>query len=653
MTRAPRSPARLFVLYALASLLPVLVLGGVLAVSFRGETDRRGLDEGRSEAALIARTAIEPLLAARPLNQGLSGGERAAVSRLAARVIHGGEVLRMRLRGLDGQVVFSDDGSGQNGRPDDEALDAAQGTTVAELTRLNADANDTGRAGVQSVEVYVPLGAGQPTRQVGVLEIYLPYAPISHDVTAGLHRLYLELAIGLAALYLVLFGITVSVSNLLRREADFTAFLAEHDGLTELPNRALFQRRAAAAVTAASLTGTSTAIAIIDLDRFKVINDSLGHRNGDELIAELARRLSAQMRPGDTVARLGGDEFGLVLRDVEDARPALQRLRDVIDREIDVSGLPLTVQASIGFVTAPHDGAEVDELLQRADLAMYAAKERHAGVLRYDASLDQYDAGRLTLVSELRRAIDEDQLVLHYQPQVAFADGRVRAVEALIRWQHPVHGLLFPDAFLPLAEQTDLIDKLTTWVLRRALRDLPALTAVEPALSVAVNVSARTIGRASFAAEVIDALREFAVEGERLVVEVTETALLADRRRAGEVLGILAEAGVGTSLDDFGQGHTSLGHLSALPVDELKVDKGFVLGMLESRADAAIVRSIVDLGHNLGLRVVAEGVETEAMWAALAALGCDIAQGYLIARPIPLEALVAWLRSPRAVRSPA
>jgi diguanylate cyclase (GGDEF)-like protein len=594
----------------------------------------------------VARTAVEPLLSGHPLSDGVAPSERAGLLRLTAHVIGRGDVLRLRVRSLTGRVVVSDDRSGLADKPDDEALDAAGGRTVALLTRLNADANDTGRRGVAAVEVYLPLDAGRANHRVGVLEIYLPYAPISREVASGLHRLYLELGAGLSVLYLVLFAITASVSAALRRESERNVFLAEHDVLTELPNRGLFHRRAVNAVRSATTTRRAAAIAIVDLDRFKDINDTLGHSTGDSLLTEIARRLAATMRPGDTVARLGGDEFGIIVRGVEDAEPVLWRLREVIDREIEIRGLPLSVQASIGFVSVPEDGTAVDELLQRAEVAMYAAKARHVGVVRYDTAFDNYDAARLTLVSELRHAIEQDQLVLHYQPQASFASGQVRSVEALVRWQHPTLGLLYPDAFLPLAEQTDLIDRLTSWVLRSALRDVRRLAEADPSLRVAINVSARTIGRESFAAEVIEQLAEHGVPGHRLIVEVTETALLADPARAAGVLGALAEAGVGTSLDDFGQGHTSLGYLSKLPLDELKIDKGFVLDMLENEAHAAIVRSIIDLGHNLALEVVAEGIETIEHHDRLRDIGCDVAQGYLLARPMPFVALQAWLGSP-------
>jgi predicted signal transduction protein with EAL and GGDEF domain len=344
------------------------------------------------------------------------------------------------------------------------------------------------------------------------------------------------------------------------------------------------------------------------------------------------------------VARLGGDEFGLIVRSLDDAEPVLWRLLEIIDREVEISGLPVSVQASIGFVSAPEDGRDVDELMQRADVAMYAAKAHHTGVMRYDSSLDHYDAASLALVSELRRGIDNGELRLHYQPQTAAGDRTLRAIEALVRWQHPDQGLLMPDQFLSLAEQTDVIEKLTTWVLRTALAELKDLPVTDQELCVAVNVSARTIGRQSFATEVIALLNEFELPGRRLTIEVTETALMADPDRAAAVLSRLADAGVGISLDDFGRGQTSLGYLSALPLDELKIDRGFVTGMLDSPTHAAIVRSILELGHNLGLRVVAEGVETEPVLQTLIAAGCDVVQGFLLGQPMPAAELASWLR---------
>ncbi|HLM95710.1 MAG TPA: bifunctional diguanylate cyclase/phosphodiesterase [Acidimicrobiales bacterium] len=642
MSPAPRtrSLARVFITYAAITAVPVILLGVALGFSYRTEASKSGVAEGRSEALLVAQTAVEPILDGRPLSQGLSPTELTAMNRLVKRAVGDHDVLRLRLQDVTGHVVYSDDGTGFSKNVDDEAVEAAQGQITAEVTHLNADSDDTGLPlGPKAVEVYLPVTAGSPEHVVGVFEVYLPYAPIAADVNAGLGTLYRDLALGLGALYIVLFLISFSVSRRLRQQVRENKFLAEHDPLTDLPNRSLFHQRAKEAVMQAVRGDSHTAIAIVDLDRFKEVNDTLGHESGDQLLTLLAQRLADHTRPQDAVARLGGDEFGVILSEVGDAEEVLRRLRDIIEHEVEVSGLPLSVESSIGYVIAPDDGIDVDDLLQHADVAMYLAKAQHVGVVRYDPQHDHYDAANLGLIADLRRAIDAGELLLHYQPKAALDDGRVEAVEALVRWQHPTLGLLYPDRFLPMCEQTDLIDRLTACVIRTALTDIRDIADV----AVSVNVSARTLGRGHFAEQVIAVLDDLRVAPQRLIIEITETALLTDPPRAAAVLAQLDAVGVRVSLDDFGIGQTSLGYLSSLPVHELKIDKSFVMDMLANPAHAAIVRSIVDLGHNLKLRVVGEGVETDGVFTTLRDAGCDLAQGYLLARPMPVDQLRLWL----------
>jgi diguanylate cyclase len=488
---------------------------------------------------------------------------------------------------------------------------------------------------------------GTPAHVVGVLEVYLPYAPIAQDVNAGLGILYRELSVGLALLYLLLAGISFSVTRRLRAQVARNAHLAEHDPLTGLPNRALFHRRVVEALAAVD-RGRSVTVAVIDLDRFKEVNDTLGHSNGDALLRELGRRLGGAVRGDDTVARLGGDEFGVVLtgvRESHDVLMTLLRLLELLQEEVDVGGLPLAADASIGFAMSPSDGDDVDTLLQHADVAMYVAKAGPSSIVRYDSGHDHYDSGKLALVAELRRAITADELTLHYQPKARVATGEIIAVEALVRWNHPDRGLLYPDAFLPIAEQTGIIDSLTRWVLYTALAQLKSWGDEVGDLSVAINISARNISRGDFAEIVMSALDATGVLPERLLLEITETAFVVDPERAGRSLRQLAAAGVRVSLDDFGRGQTSLGYLSTLPLHEVKIDKSFVMDMLENRSHAAIVRSVIDLAHNLGFEVVAEGVETEQVLAELTVLGCDIAQGYLFTRPMAAGLLPNWLLS--------
>jgi diguanylate cyclase (GGDEF)-like protein len=627
----------------------VLVLGLLLAGSYRSAANGRGLAEARSQAAILTRTAIAPILDGANLSRGLTPAETKALDRMSKAAISTKQVIRLRLRSLAGRVVYATDPASIGQRPDDEALDAVRGSVVSELTRLNADPGShdvSGFGNEKAVEVYRPVYAtNRPTREVGVLEVYLPDGPIAADVTAGLGALYRDLGVGLGVLYVLLAGISFSATRRLRAQVARNAHLAEHDALTGLPNRALFHRRVEEAIAAAD-EGEHFAVAVIDLDRFKEVNDTLGHGNGDALLSELSARLADAVGGTDTVARLGGDEFGLVLNQpgaIDDVRAALIQLRGLLQQDVEVRGLPLAVEASIGFAMAPEDGTTVDALLQHADVAMYVAKATHAGVVRYDSSQDHYDSGKLALVAELKHAIDSDQLLLHYQPKASVSSRDIVAVEALVRWNHPDRGLLYPDAFLDIAEQTGIIDALTRWVLHNALEQLKAWGPEFGDLSVAINVSARNLARADFADGVLREIAQSRVSPDRVLLEITETALVTDPDRAGRSLRRLAAAGVRISLDDFGRGQTSLGYLSTLPLHEVKIDKSFVSDMLDDHSHAAIVRSVIDLAHNLGFEVVAEGVETEQILAELTSLGCDIAQGYLLAKPMPPAVLPNWV----------
>ena len=637
------SPLQQLFVIAAIMLVPVLLIGLVLGGSYRSEATRRGLVQGRDEALLMAQSAVEPLLNGQPLSKGLTSSETTRLRTLATDAVRNGSVQRLRLRDLQGNVIFSDDGSGFHDAIEDEALDAAHGHMVVRLTHLNSDSVDRGKVKGLSVEVYLPLYVASATNRVGVMEIYLPYAPISADVNAGIHTLYRNLAIGLALLYLILLAISHWVTVRLRRQVKVNTYQSEHDALTDLPNRVLFHRMASAELSAARKRAQPTTIAIIDLDRFKEVNDTLGHQNGDLLLAMIGDRLRTHLRAPDVLARFGGDEFGVVLSDVGDPTDVLTRLREVIQGELQVAGLPLSIEASIGYVVSPDDGSSVDELLQRADVAMYVAKTVRSGVIRYDESQDHYDASNLSLVTELRHAIESNQLVLHYQPKITVGGHEVSGIEALVRWQHPELGLLNPDRFIPLVEQTDLIDELTDWVVQHALSEIGTLGSRFETLNLSVNVSARNLARSDFARQVLHRIKKAATEPSRLTVEVTETSLMADPERAAASLLEMSRAGVRISIDDFGSGQTSLGLLANLPIAELKIDRSFIQDIHVNPANAAIVRSMVELGHQLDLVVVAEGVETSDELDVVTATGCDVVQGYFYARPMPSDQLDTWL----------
>ncbi|HEX4903071.1 MAG TPA: GGDEF domain-containing protein [Acidimicrobiales bacterium] len=434
---------------------------------------------------------------------------------------------------------------------------------------------------------------------------------------------------------------------------------AMHDDLTGLPNRACFYDRAEQALKAAKRSGAATAVLLFDLDRFKEINDTLGHRYGDRVLRAIGPRIAPHLREADTVARLGGDEFCVLLPEVHDLPSAMDvaaRITEALEEPLEVDGMILVVEASCGVAVAPDHGDTADLLLQRADIAMYAAKRTHQGVAAYDGLLDRNTPDRLALLGELRTAVPNEELVLHYQPQVDLGTGRVEGVEALVRWQHPRRGLLSPDHFVPLAEDTGYIHQLTSWVLDAALDQLrcwiddPA-SGIDGDFTVAVNLSTHSLLDDCFAAEVAIALDRFGIPADRLVLEITETTLMADPERAANVLTVLADQGVRFAIDDFGTGYSSLASLRALPVHELKIDKSFVHTMGDESDDAVIVRSVIDLGHTLGLRTVAEGVEDPAVRDRLARLGCDSAQGYAVAAPMPPEALTTWLAGRRVAPS--
>jgi diguanylate cyclase (GGDEF)-like protein len=419
-----------------------------------------------------------------------------------------------------------------------------------------------------------------------------------------------------------------------------------HDALTGLPNRKLLQNRAAQALADAVRDGHTAAVLIIDLDRFKEVNDTLGHHVGDELLKQVGRRLDDVLRPGDTVARLGGDEFAILLpeiRDVSVAADVADRIRLTLAVPFDLNGLTFELEGSIGIALCPEDGTDIDLLMQRADVAMYLAKETRARWERYSAERDRNSPERLGMLGDLRRALEDGELVLHYQPKADLRTGDIVGVEALVRWRHRRRGLIFPDEFIPMAEQSGLIHSITSCVIDAGLSQLAEWRRDGLVLQLAINVSVRDLHDPRFVEQVKMALERFAIPSSQLVLEITEGVVMADPERVLLTLNALNGLGVRLSLDDFGAGYSSLTYLKRLPVSEIKIDKSFVMRMDVDEDDARIVRSTIDLGQGLGLRVVAEGVETAQAWARLARLGCDIAQGYFLSRPIPGDELAQFV----------
>ena len=431
----------------------------------------------------------------------------------------------------------------------------------------------------------------------------------------------------------------------LNRELEHQAL---HDSLTELPNRLLLQDRLRQAILTAQRKQHQLALLITDLDRFKEINDTLGHHYGDLVLQEVADRMRGALRESDTIARLGGDEFAILLPNVasdDDAVNAARKLITALEQPIVLEGQNFHVGASVGIALYPEQGEDGATLMRHADVAMYIAKRSASGYSLYDPREDQHSVSRLALASELKQAIEHKQLVLFYQPKIDLRRGDVVAVEAVVRWDHPQRGLLLPDEFIPLAEHTGLIRPLTFLVLDEALRQMHLWQESGLNLRVSINLSARHLQDESLAEKIAEAMARWRVAPGLVEFEITESAIMSNPLRAMDTLTELDAMGAGLSIDDFGTGYSSLIYLKQLPVDEIKIDKSFVIDMLENNEDFVIVRSTVDLAHNMGRRVVAEGVESQAVLNMLLNLGCDMAQGYHISRPLTAPVLTRWLKN--------
>jgi len=423
---------------------------------------------------------------------------------------------------------------------------------------------------------------------------------------------------------------------------------ANHDALTGLPNRKLFSNRLEQTLGVSRLTDTSFAVLLLDLDRFKEVNDTLGHPTGDLLLKKIAERLQDAVPSTDMIARVGGDEFALLLPSADSAgqaSTASEELLKVLFEPFDLAGLTLEIGGSIGIAMYPQHGDDAASLVKCADVSMYVAKQAQSGFAIYDEEKDHNSVRFLTLTGDLRRAILEGQLTLFYQPKINLKENRIVAVEALIRWIHPEHGFIPPDDFIDKAEQTGVIGDMTEWVLNTALAQAAAWQDRGLEIDMAVNISARLLNDFEIVKMVNQSLRKWKVPPESLILEVTENALMDDPAKAMEVISGLAALRARISIDDFGTGYSSLGYLKDLPANEMKIDKCFVQSMHESESDATIVRSTVGLAHGLGLKVVAEGIETEEHCRALTAINCDVGQGYLFSKPLPIEEFEFWLIS--------
>jgi diguanylate cyclase (GGDEF)-like protein len=634
--------------FAAVSVLLVVALGGLMAAQLASMISDRALRSATDSAVLTTTIAIQPQLTAADIANGIPPAKKAALDRAVAGSRGNVEIARIKIWHSDGDLVYVADPHTQVGPPSatsalpsHELAEALEGHIEAELV---TESDEPGNARLLErygtlLEVYVPIQYAGSERPAGAFELYLPYEPVRASIRADTVRAVALLALGLLVLWAGLFRTVASASQRLRSESRRNEHQALHDALTGLPNRELLRDRVDHSLRTAGPDG-QVALVMFDLDRFREVNDTLGHRHGDQLIRELADRLRAEVDDAGTVARLGGDEFAVLLTGAgaEAAVAEAERLRAALRVPLEIGGVALTVEASAGISLHPADADDAGTMLRHADIALYVAKRTHLGVSRYDPAADGHTPERLRTLAELSQAIDGDQLVLHYQPKLDVTGG-VRGVEALVRWQHPVRGLLAPAEFIPVAERTGLIHALTDVVLDAAVAQARTWYDAGTPVPVAVNISTRTLLHDGFADRVLAALAVHRTPAELLGLEITETTIMEDPELALAVLSRLAAAGIRLSIDDFGTGYSSLAYLKNLPVHELKIDRSFVAALTSSERDRVIVDSTVALGRRLGLDVVAEGVEDEATRDALVGLGCELAQGFLFSRPVPAGAL--------------
>jgi diguanylate cyclase len=631
---------RWLVEFGVVCLVPIVLIGLFLMQTLKSNVEGRALSNAREQARLVSDVGLStPLAGIDDLSHGLTSAQQQAIDRQLATIQSGNTLQRALIRNREGRVVYANDRSliGQ--------ADASAGARNAAIGAISSTITSTPQG--KMLDVYVPIKvAGAPA--AGSAELRFPYAPIAASISSQNGKIKLMLIAGLLLLWGTLLTVVTLASQRLRRQAAEKEEQALSDGLTGLPNRTMFTDLVQSTLTGAGRRKHAGAVMLMDLDRFKDVNDTLGHHNGDLLLQRIASRLDSVLRNTATVARLGGDEFAILLTDVSDRQqvvPVVRRILKVLEEPVVVGGLALQVEASIGIAMFPEHGRTVDAVMRAADVAMYVTKEQRSGYEFYDEERHEHrhDAGRLALIGELRRAMDETELVLFYQPKVALESGEVKGVEALARWHHPERGLLSPDEFIPLAERSNLLRPMTLYLIDTALRQANAWRSKGIEISVAVNLSMQNMLDLRLPNDLARLLTSWRLPAGSLELEITESTIMADHRRATTILSRLSKMGVRLSIDDFGTGYSSLAYLQELPVDAIKIDKSFVMEMQEDAGNATIVQSTIDLGHNLGLEVVAEGVETVESYNTLAKLGCDYAQGYFLSKPLSPDKMSIWL----------
>lgn len=641
---------------AILSVLPMVVLGFVLARVLQDQIVTRTLADETRSAHLIARIGIQPRLTPADMQHGLSAAGVAALDRqLRSPAVHR-ELARIKIWNAADRVIYSDDHTliGRTLPPSDDLERALRGrageAVLVNPTRSSETAEEVGLG--ELIEVYVPLRFRTSGAPAGAFEMYLSYRPVAGAISRDKNMIALLIGIGLALLWLVLYRIAARASRRLVAQAEENDRLARLDQLTALPNRRLFGERLARRLR--SLDPGAGSVLVADVVGFKQVNSTLGPDAGDEVLREIAARLRALPGEGTLVARLGSDEFAAFV----EHRPggweeAVASAQAAVEQPLEAAGVVLNLELRIGVAVAEDPSVGPAETLARAEAALTRAPGNARRIERYSPELDSFDPDRLVLLGEIPAAIERGEFVLHYQPKLDLRTRRITSVEGLIRWEHPERGLLAPAAFMPLVEPTALVGDLTMHVIELGALQLSRWNEEGIELGMSLNLSARNLLDERLPARFQAALDEQRLSPGRFTLEVTESAAMTDPAKAIAVLGELRACGASVSIDDFGTGNASIDYLARLPADELKIDRSFVAEICADARSEAIVRSTIDLSRRLGLEVVAEGIETAEVLERLVELGCDVAQGYLISRPVPAAQIAPLLAQEEAHPEPA
>ncbi|HYZ20392.1 MAG TPA: EAL domain-containing protein [Gaiellaceae bacterium] len=627
-------PPRLVLRFAVWTAIALALAAGAILLVIRHFDTVQAERAANSQARVIASAALSARLRMADFERPVTGPRRSTLDGIFERHVLAEGVLLVKLYTRDGTVTYSNDHRLIGTRTGDprHLREARQGSIRGDVTSI-AD-------GRKALRTYAPVAVRGGT---GVVAIYQDYGPIAAAARSTFVPVAGIFEAALVLLFVSLVPLLRRVAKRIRRQMDEIERRALYDETTGLPNRTLFRDRIGQALRSARREQSSAAVLLLDIDRFKEINDALGHDTGDLLLKAVGDRLAEQLRESDTLARLGGDEFGILLpkATVDEAQQAAGRVHAALEASFALRELPLEVAASIGVVAYPQHGNDADTLLKHADVAMYIAKDAQDETAVYDAEQDTNDADRLALAGELRRGIEGGELVVHYQPKADLESGSIVGAEALVRWEHPERGLVPPNDFISVAERTGLIKPLSRYVLAEAIRQCSAWNAAGLELHVAVNLTIPDLLDLELPDRIAELLEEHGVGADQLELEITESTILADPFRVRGVLTRLNEMGLRLAIDDFGTGYSSLAYLKRLPVQTIKIDRSFVMDMCNDASDATIVRSTIDLGRNLGLAIVAEGVESQEIWDALREQGCSLAQGYFIGKPTSPDALAA------------